>query len=696
MSLPKIRKSNQPNQSKIFRALEAFIDSLPIFLAVTLAVFSALAMILLILGQFNNIFIIPLALIIPGLVYWLLIKMRVIGPGRASKEKRFFNILALVFVVAWIFFNAYYSSQHVFVNRDPAIYSVTAAYLVDENDLIIDKPNIFGDEVKIENASAGFSQSQIKQDELYAQGAHLLPILLGLAGRIGGESFMLHFNAVFGGLALLLLYGFASVLARPKWAFMSMVVLALSLPMIIFSRDNYTEPLAAAFTLGALLVLYHAQKLKSISLWLLAGVTAGASVLTRVDGYLTILALMIFLIVYMLAADSKLEKLQKFKQSAAFIGGSFAVSLIGWMDITQLSSGYYNDLRHSILLQIYALSGVSIVGVLAVILYWQNKKIRLFWEIIKPRIGLLFAIAITTIAIILASRPFWFTGYQEVDVPLIRGLQAGVGDPVEGTRSYSEQTVNWLIWYLGPAAIFWSLIGLIYTSFISGKVKSMLLMPLFITLFLIGLLYLNKPNISPDQIWAARRFLPVVIPCLLVFGAISLSELDTKFKLRGRRAVFFNVFVFLIVLLPPLYISKPFLTERTFAEQYAQTKDICKSLPKNAVVLWAGNSYKNSIRTVEAFCDIPAAGIENLSTENLASISDNTRKSGYIPIILTTGDMKDLDLLEDFTLISNVIYKRVEISINTPPNTLDTVTNSIYAGEINTQGKINKLPTSKN
>jgi hypothetical protein len=47
-----------------------------------------------------------------------------------------------------------------------------------------------------------------------------------------------------------------------------------------------------------------------------------------------------------------------------------------------------------------------------------------------------------------------------------------------------------------------------------------------------ALLYVTVPSIVPDQIWAMRRYLPVVIPGLLLAAAVVLGLLGAPLARR--------------------------------------------------------------------------------------------------------------------------------------------------------------------
>src|SRR3546814_5115623 len=89
-----------------------------------------------------------------------------------------------------------------------------------------------------------------------------------------------------GGLALVLLYAWATTVVGPRWAGVATAVAGASMPFMVFARDTYSEPVAMAFVFGGLWLLHVASRSGKAAVWLLAGLTIGGASLARVDGFL--------------------------------------------------------------------------------------------------------------------------------------------------------------------------------------------------------------------------------------------------------------------------------------------------------------------------------------------------------------------------------------------------------------------------
>ena len=119
---------------------------------------------------------------------------------------------------------------------------------------------------------------------------------------------------------------------------------------------------------------------------------------------------------------------------------------------------------------------------------------------------------------------------------------------IDSTRKYAELSVQWISWYLGPLSL--TLAIVVAAVVVSLLVKGSLRFPAKVAAFMFAppaLLYLWMPSITPDHIWATRRFLPAVFPgvILLVFAAIAaiVRRLDPLRRARARSWPSFSVCV---------------------------------------------------------------------------------------------------------------------------------------------------------
>src|SRR4029077_2155157 len=113
-------------------------------------------------------------------------------------------------------------------------------------------------------------------------------------------------------------------------------------------------------------------------------------------------------------------------------------------------------------------------------------------------------------------------------IAYVAELQKLAGLPVNGHRQYYEDSLYWVIWYLGVPAV---LLGAFGLALLARKCTNALLtwkdptaaariwaLPLMMAVWTI-VTVLYRPAVAPDQPWASRRLVPFVLPGLIL-GAI--------------------------------------------------------------------------------------------------------------------------------------------------------------------------------
>jgi len=627
---------------------------------------------------------VPLGTLVAVCIYRIQVRHRTaILPDGLQKQRLIAEGLLLLMVLAWGFVNIHFTSQHVFVNRDPGIYAVGALHLSKHDDLDISSENIFGAKSTVE--SSGSEISSINNKELYLQGLHLLPAFLGLGGKIVGSLNALKLNIVFGMTALIAVYLFATRLVRPYWALVASALFAVSMPLLYFSRDTYSEPLAASFTFAAMAFLWLGTETRSKLFWLLAGLSLGASTLTRIDGYIVIAAALFFVCFYVATARSG-ERKKRSIEAGMFMIGAALTGILGWLDLLLLSSGYFFDLYGRFLQEIAAI-GLGVAGIIGIsITAWRTNILEQIDKRLQAYYRHIIVLFVTGTALTLVSRQFWDQTHG-----------------TKGLQNFNEFTALWPGWYMGDVLIYLSLAGMmlaLYKLLVKKEIRYLIPASVII---LTSLLYLVKPNIAPDQIWASRRLVPVILPGLIVFAVLTIDQLYKRLEVRykltmiSRNGMFVATAAFLV--LAPLSISRPMLIKSQYT-QAAILQTFCEKLPPHAAVLWLGTARNWALQSSEELCGIRSAGLKAgyVDSSNLKEISRSLEQRGLVPIVAVFGgDLSpDATLLANpayqqpladkekpaFKLVSSGVYNQLEASIIGAPKFMSTGSLEIYAARL--------------
>lgn len=358
---------------------------------------------------------------------------------------------------------------------------------------------------------------------------------------------------------------------------------------------------------------------------------------------------------------------------------------IAWIDATYLSTQYYHDHRPLIIQEFWLLLALAIIGVIVVTAHyhssvwnWLDRKthawrVRAIW------------VALVLFFTVLISRPLWEIGYG-----------------ANGARTFSEQTMNWIWWYIGPMLMLFGIIGLgwVAAHLVHGRKTELLA---FMCVMLPpALLYLLQPNITGDQPWAVRRLLPVVLPgfvllALLVFEALYHKKhhyiFGHKLDLRIIVASFGS-----LAIVAPVVISYPFMIRRLYVPQLSQIQSVCAAVPAGATVLWVGDSSNFAVQPTRAFCNVdslglavPAAQTSEQLDQTLRTLSVNAK---HTPLVI--GVYHDqVGLLKGTarsTLTNPTItYADIEHSYKRVPRNTFLTDQTIYLGRLTSDGNLAAL-----
>jgi len=466
--------------------------------------------------------------------------------------------------------------------------------------------------------------------------------------------------------------------------------MGLSLPMLFMIRDTYTEPLTMTFIFGGLALLLLAQRSRVSWQWFLAGLVLGATALTRIDAFLAHIGIIVAIIIWLMVA--KKESRQPLTKCGAWLVlGMSIMGYVAWLDVSVLSNAYYLAHKQFILPQLYLLAGLLLAGLIAVPLNWKYQLTSKLDKFTASWRGKAIWVGICGFFLVLASRPIWFIGYQNN----ASGTQV---------RNFSEQTLNWIIWYIGPVLMALGVAGLSLVVIRLLQKKDNHLIPFITVLSVTALLYLLRPSITGDQVWATRRLLPIVIPGFVLLGMWMAQKLykQKKWVWRGRK---YNLEIIVTVLvttsvLSPLFVTYPFAIRKLYVPQLSQIQQICTKAPKDTVIIWAGESSKFTVQPTRTICGNDTLGL-NLAGDtaelNQAQLAELATKAQAAKIPIVIGWFKDdtsklpLNQTSNSMKVSSIAFNEIEHTYKRAPRNLITLHQTIYMGELSADGTINPI-----
>jgi hypothetical protein len=200
---------------------------------------------------------------------------------------------------------------------------------------------------------------------------------------------------------------------------------------------------------------------------------------------------------------------------------------------------------------------------------------------------------------------------------IVENLQRFSQVAVEPSRRYAELTMRWVSWYLGPMTLTLAIVAaaLLTVVLVRGGAR----IPVQVATLMLGpatVLFLWRPAITPDQVWAAGRFLPAVFPAmiLLTFGVLYHFAIGSGSEFASQRYS-------IAIVVGAVAVAFPFLTINDVARmteqrgQFSAITRTCDTLPSDSAVVMIPEvtsfASKTVPQTLRGFCDVPVAVMKN-------------------------------------------------------------------------------------
>ena len=533
-----------------------------------------------------------------------------------------------------------------------------------------------------------------------------LPIVLAVGMWAHGISGAAVISPLIGGLAILSVGGLTARLAGPQWAPASALLLALTVPEIYTSRSAFSDPLAQALLFGGLaLVVDSFSSRRRITLASLGGLALGLTVLAG-----TSFLLMVLPVIVVAGALLAGRKPQAIPLAAGWLAGVICGLATGLgLDAPALST---------------TTPSLRTIGILAwglAVLTALGAAVALFGRLRRPARKLLDArplrwlpeagaVLVLLAGIGLAIRPY----VQQVRgpaSPYVAALQRLEGLPVDPGRVYAESSLYWVIWYLGVPALLLGLIGLAMVTRMCvralitwrdpvGAARSWALPVAIIGWGLFAVLW--QPGTVPDQPWASRQLVPVVLPGLIVLAVWVAAWLIGRAHARdaGRVAVALATGCFVVALgVPPAAITFGIALSRpanpatrlalsglafrtTGAGEVGAVAQLCGALPPHSSVLLldkvAARSFAEVIRGT---CDVPTGIVAGASPGSVSAIIGGIERAGRHPALLATKPLELAPYGASSRQIVNLFTQQDEHLLTRPPTSTWPVHYALWMSE---------------
>lgn len=620
-------------------------------------------------------------------------------------------VVAGLVALVWIRLQWPYFSQLLSVRRDPAIYTLRGDWLMNHPspDVVI-TPNQLSLIYTTPGLRVDFGSETLRLTR-YFQSTTVVPGLIAQAGWIGGISLLLKANILIGGGALISVYAVGRRLAGPLIGLFPMVALAVGMPLAAFSRAPYTEPVSLIAVMACLLGLWTAIREQRPALWLLAGAGAGGVAVARIDGWLVVIGGVVGLAIWGGFAVGRerrrraLVSLGWYSLAALIVGG------IGFADLLLHSPDYLHVLAPSSKPLLAAvpvtmvLAALFIVVPLGPVVGWLRQRRR------PAAIAVTGVVGVAVLATLL--RPLYYTAHHTA--PGIYAVQVNMwqnreGAPVDPSRSYDEQSLTWLSWYQGWPVVLAGCLAALVVVWVAIRRRRADLVLVTAVIAVNAMYYLLFVKITPDQIWAMRRFLPVILPGGLLLVAWLLADAYREREvvgLRLRRVLSPRAWTVTAAVLTgavatwfavtPLGTWGSMFTVREGAGQYDLVEQMCARIGDDQVIIVGNNPTMGFYQpTVRNFCGssvvtVPAsttpATLAKVARAWTPGVDETVMVVSFYPTgVPWTSPPPAVPVLHDsYQMWESVLSHRPEQPLNE--------TTQVWLGTLRPDGRVDPIPS---
>jgi hypothetical protein len=528
----------------------AWLQMFALMTAAGVLTFGGVGLVLAINGWYRPALAFPL-----GAVAWLLVlrasrsAVASASPTRSSHLAAALAVFAILGVTGW---NAAHASEHMIIDRDGGSYLNTGRWIARDGSL---EPEVAGGPFARDPTLVfdSYAVYDMPNGKLEFQFAHLLPAVLAQAHAIGGDRGLTRAPEVLGGVALLAFFVLAWRLFNHPWfALAAMLALAFIIPQVSFSRDAYSETPSQILLFTAAWLIVSPRVLSGGRTPLIAGMFLGALQAVRIDAAAIFVGVPPMLAYVWLRAAGR-------RREAGLAIGAFALGMLpgvvlGLVDLMHHSGGYWNGIWQNER-RVLTLVGASAVASLLVVGVWS-----LLHRHMRRAAGNAISSA-AALSVAAFGFGMWFVRpriqhVQGSAIELIGTLQAREGLAVDGTRRYFEQSMHWMVWYVGPITVSAAIVGaaLLVGALLRGRCSHVVGA---LAILIPGTaLYLYRASAFPDHIWVMRRFLVNALPTLILLG-VGLGAYTFQ---AGRQRVRGNLVRRLSVVLAACAVAYPLYT----------------------------------------------------------------------------------------------------------------------------------------
>lgn len=444
------------------------------------------------------------------------------------------------------------------------------------------------------NELPGFYMTDPENGIITPQFYHMYPVWIAIFYLLFGLKGTLFVAPLFSLLSLAAMFFFLKKILGTNIAILATALLAINFAQAWYTLTANSEVMMQFYFFLTLYLLYLFTESKITAAGPLAALAAACGMLTRVE-FAVIIPVIVGYLTY-IHLTQKNTQMRYFFIPFIFL---FAYCILA---VATLSRHYASFLVKTLFL------------VKVDLLHFSQLPVQ-YWPLIVG--GLLLFLLIKFIV----NKRIDTSPRQKLIISLIIWLLVALFS-VLSHKILPNITVNLttLFWYITPIGFFMGFLGLLIMPWNKNKNVGLLI----ITCSLFLSLYAIKSAITPVHPWWVRRFLPVILPALII--GISYFILKNKIFMRTLPKKIFAALLILIIAVPFAAMTAKIFTSDEFEGLAEILSELDQNISEPALIVFLneGDSHKYAtpLRYIFGRDVLPLTELNNQSTAYLSALAN--------------------------------------------------------------------------
>ncbi len=488
------------------------------------------------------------------------------------KKIESFDIYSLAFILIIIvtLFIIIPPHQYFVGNKDPGNYLSTGINIAKTGSIVIE--NQFSEIPS--SLKSWIPAFYIRGELLIPQFIHLWPTLIAIFYSLSSAKMVIYLTPIISILSLFSIYLTVEYLFTRKTALLSILLIALCFPQNWFSRYPTSEMLSQFLLFSGFLSFFIFLDTDEGFFGLISGASFGIGLLNRIDAILVFIPLFIVLAYLYIKKDLKIKNL--------YLSIPLALLTIQFLLYIYFVVIEYGKENFSLLYKpVYFIVALIILPLLLLGLNLSQS------ENVKKIIG---RINTNYLKVFIVVMVMFLVFYGYAIRPHLTEVTTYAFNRT--IKTLDEYNLFRLGLFITRTGILLGVLGWCLLLFRKIDKKNLFFLS---TTFFFVFIFLYKSRISPQLIWAMRRYVPLVIPSFLIFASyflISIHEFSKKLRERNQSIISYYSINIVVILLSiflgfKMYsYSVPGINHVEFKNSYNFLSRVADNIPDDSVILF--------------------------------------------------------------------------------------------------------------